>query len=215
VNRMAENADITPLETDRRRCLACGYRLAGLPTVHICPECGMPYDLLARAFPCSEGSVPYGWIKAGAFAFVVFALPVLKWVGMLVPGYVVLVVGCVVSVLCGLLEAWQRNTGQYRLFVNHRGIQFGCPVVRLKEISWREFGEARFSWITGSLTIRSPQGKRAVKASYISFGGSIAAGEVARHLNNVAPHYRNMDPAHVNSLAEADEPFAQRSDEAS
>jgi hypothetical protein len=40
------------LENEHLLCLHCGYSLKGLPSEHVCPECGRPYsaDTLRQAW---------------------------------------------------------------------------------------------------------------------------------------------------------------------
>jgi hypothetical protein len=134
-------------------CLCCGYSLAGLPSIHQCPECGLPYSPHSFAIEVkpTQKLLPavvslVGWAAMGFLLFRSFGIPVVTFLVML----------AVFAV-----AAYQFLVGRLgrRLIVDERGLHLTSRGRLQQSLGWKEISAFYFSSIDGGLLARKRDGK--------------------------------------------------------
>lgn len=144
-----DDAPLTPLQI----CLCCGYSLAGLPDVHQCPECGLPFSPRSFAIEVKPTQKP--------FSTVIWLVGCSAWGLMMVRTAPNLEFSLLtgISVVCG--AAYQMFVGRYgqRLIVDERGLHLASRGRVQTSVAWEEITGFHFSGIHGGLLVRQRNGR--------------------------------------------------------
>ncbi|MGD8450537.1 MAG: hypothetical protein PVJ57_01855 [Phycisphaerae bacterium] len=182
--------DIEPLAADAR-CRRCGYSLAGLPSVHTCPECGLEYDPLCRVIELQPAKGDFRQVWLG-----LLLIALLGWVwldhGMKAGDeyFLALLVG---AVLWSLVRG-SRHAERAWLILNHRGVRLQEEAGADNLTPWTRLHCARWRWLSGRLSLESADG--IVLATYNGqrLGGATAAKWCALAITQAREAYRATPP---------------------
>ncbi len=178
------------------RCPRCGYPLLGLPPVHSCPECGLPYDPYSRMYRLRRKGL-------GGILMVLVPGVIIVLTGQLVqPGWLIALApffryiplvskaGFVLFVVWFSIR-YLKPASAILLFIDRSGIRLeqagSAPVL----LSWAEFGKACASVLYPSLHIKDRQGRRIAEFDGIAFG--YLAVVCAERMNELAELYPQLE----------------------
>jgi hypothetical protein len=169
-------------------CPKCGYDLAGLPTAHTCPECGLAYDPLCRVvrLPCSTRArlqVIYGC------ALIALALwAILRFGGK--AGDASFLGLLVVLTAVAMVRATRTGGIQRLLVLNEAGVQFQDGPRASALVPWAELHAARVRAVHRDFRLESVDGSVLLACRIDQLGGWRAARLCAREIRDLQEAYR-------------------------
>lgn len=178
---------MTPL----KHCPRCRYNLRGLPARHTCPECGFAYDpdcviirlrgwrkrdvwsilglggiliaVLVDAFRPPFYGRPAEWLRALAY----LGLPV-AWLGYYVA---------------------RARFNRRAVIINHLGVTFDTPTIRVRFVPWSDIGRATFDWKTERFCVEGRDGNPIVSCDAEGLSTSGVADKCAYEINEAKAVY--------------------------
>jgi len=135
-------------------CPGCGYHLEGLPPVHVCPECGRPYDRDTYVLEAATRST-----KASAYFNAVYILAMIAW-GLSQRSLLLLIPA--IGVLPALVIGYHRRLRSRRVFlVTPSELYILRRGVEEHRYSLKKVRDAKYSWVTGRTTVNGSDGFKA------------------------------------------------------
>lgn len=181
------------------RCLQCGYPLLGLPPVHCCPECGLPYDPYSRLirlprrrprpalFVATLAAAALFTVVTGGSHWALFAPPCAAFV---------------VVAPFAIRRVLQKPAISTRLLIDRTGILLERPGHEPFRLPWSRFRTAHVNWASGRLRVYD-RGNRRVTELELRLAPYHVAYDMAERLNELARIY---DELRLDACAHQDNP---------
>ena len=179
-----------PFDTSPR-CPRCQYDLTGLPEIHTCPECCFAYDPHAIYLRLKVRRAIWNQIFMG----LVLISASLYFAGSRITPKenMPLIATIILAMILGILQLLVSH-GRVSLTLNRFGVTISDEREEDTRTSWNDIQDVRFSWITGTIVIRSNLPKRLVIA-YLQVGGFFKARRLAREIRRLKNVYATQAPS--------------------
>ncbi len=156
------------------KCPQCNYSLTGLPTNHVCPECGLEYDELTVCIKPSMSRRHVGnlWAGTALAAIVWWWSRDLLFVGILG-----------VALAVELYLALRSASHGVRIVMNARGVVFNLRGKLGSVVPWDSIRRAKCRMITPTFEVQRTDDGPAVVFHVDKLGGSRKARRCAVEIN--------------------------------
>ena len=167
------------------QCPRCSYSLEGLPEVHACPECGLQYN----------GETTYLELKPSKTSWkgIAVVAVVTSWLAFdtgMRPKWVSIVCICFWSIMLIVTvghHAYQlRQAQKGQLILDWLGIRFVRPNGGTDTIVISDIRRAKYSWMTGQLTVFGWDDQKLLTIPQWQLGGEWRAIDLANEINRRA-----------------------------
>lgn len=161
-------------------CNRCGYSLAGLPSEHSCPECGLIYDSVSGFVQLRSGQFHIRQIVYGLLFLAVLVLLIKKTTLERIDLWIGVIVG--IGIFANMIKLFLRARNRYGMYVCRNGVTFDHPDIKTKGFQWSSISSAKYSIITGNFAITNIEGKEVLVVAANRIGGSRIARRCAAEI---------------------------------